>query len=61
MDRKKFDLMYYFAKLLGIETLGELAEYKKMAKCETNDELLDNLYKSVEFLEFKWSEDYGDR
>ena len=59
MNRKEFDLMYYFAKVLGIETLGELAEYKRVAKCKNNSELLDNLYRSVEFLEFKWGEDYG--
>ena len=61
MNRKEFDLLYYFAKILGIRTIKELAQYKEMAKCKTNDELLDNLYKSVEFLEFKWGDDYGDR
>lgn len=53
MNRKEFDLLYYFAKSCGIKTLGELAEYKRVAKCRDNDELLDNLSKTLELIELK--------
>lgn len=53
MNKKEFDLLYYFAKICGIETLGELEQYKSACKCKNNDELLDNLYKTAELYEIK--------
>ena len=50
MNKEKFDLFYFFAKTCGIDTLGELQEYKRVAKCKNNDELLDNLYRTATLL-----------
>lgn len=43
MTKNKFFEMIAFANKIGINTVGELAEYKKRNNLKTNDELFNSL------------------
>lgn len=47
MNKQDFDATMDMAKGLGIKTLGELKEFKEVAKCKSNDELIYAMQKSL--------------